>query len=91
MNYLKPAITALKGKYEGPNAGLVLHEFAFFCDKQLQNPDARTDFDRVTKAKGATKKGSRSLPDANQVCERETRSQRKTHERIQDSKTLVRD
>jgi serine-protein kinase ATM len=56
QNYLKPAIAALKGKYKGPDAGLVLHEFAFFCDKQLQNPDARTDFERVTKAKERRKK-----------------------------------
>jgi ataxia telangiectasia mutated family protein len=56
QNYLKPAILALKGKSNGPDAGLVLHEFAFFCDKQLQNPDATTDFERVTKAKERRKK-----------------------------------
>jgi serine-protein kinase ATM len=45
--YLKPAIAELKGQYTGDIAGQVLHEFASFCDKQLQNPDSFEDFTRV--------------------------------------------
>ena len=46
-NYLGPAIAELKGTVKGAEAGQVFHEFASFCDKQLQNPDALEDFKRV--------------------------------------------
>lgn len=45
--YLKPAIAELKGQTTGEVAGQVLHEFASFCDKQLQNTDSLEDFTRV--------------------------------------------
>ena len=48
-NYLKPAITHLKGRNEGQEAGKVFHEFASFCDKQLQNPGNVEDFNRIAK------------------------------------------
>ena len=47
QNYLVPAIGELKGKAEGPEAGRVFHQFAVFCDQQLQNPDSLEDFRRV--------------------------------------------
>ena len=37
----------LRGVAEGPEAGQVFHEFASFCDQQLQNPDSREDFRRI--------------------------------------------
>ncbi|EEH09992.1 ataxia telangiectasia mutated [Histoplasma capsulatum G186AR] len=47
QEYLLPAIKELKGKSEGEEAGRVFHEFAVFCDQQLQNPDSLEDFRRI--------------------------------------------
>lgn len=46
-NYLKPAIKELKGTISGSEAGQVFHEFAAFCDLQLQNPDSLEDLHRI--------------------------------------------
>lgn len=48
-NYLVPAIKELRGSTEGDQAGQVFHEFASFCDKQLQNADNLEDFRRIEK------------------------------------------
>ncbi|KAL8900186.1 MAG: hypothetical protein Q9207_005812 [Kuettlingeria erythrocarpa] len=45
--YLVPAIKELRGVTEGTEAGQVFHEFASFCDQQLQNPDSLEDFERI--------------------------------------------
>lgn len=37
----------MKGVVEGDEAGQVFHEFAFFCDQQLQSTDSLEDFNRV--------------------------------------------
>ena len=47
--YLRPAIEELRGESEGDEAGEVFHEFASFCDKQLQNADGLEDFQRIQK------------------------------------------
>ena len=47
--YLIPAIKELHGASEGDEAGQVYHEFASFCDQQLQNADGLEDFQRITK------------------------------------------
>ncbi|WEW61049.1 Serine/threonine-protein kinase tel1 [Emydomyces testavorans] len=47
QNYLTPAITELKGRQDGEEAGLAFHEFAAFCDQQLQNPEMLEDFKRI--------------------------------------------
>ena len=47
QNYLKPALTELKGKTEGKEAGKVFHQFAIFCDQQLQDPDSIEDLERL--------------------------------------------
>ncbi|KAL8703539.1 MAG: hypothetical protein Q9201_003296 [Fulgogasparrea decipioides] len=47
--YLVPAIQGLRGITEGTEAGKVFHEFASFCDQQLQNPDGLEDFERLQK------------------------------------------
>lgn len=47
--YLRPAIKELRGESEGDEAGVVFHEFASFCDKQLQNADGLEDFQRIQK------------------------------------------
>ena len=44
-----PAIKELKGSMDGDQAGQVFHEFASFCDKQLQNADNLEDFRRIEK------------------------------------------
>ena len=46
-NYLTPAIKELRGVSEGDEAGQVFHEFAAFCDQQLQNSDNLEDFKRI--------------------------------------------
>jgi ataxia telangiectasia mutated family protein len=47
LDYLEPAIRELRGQKQGPGPGQVFHEFAFFCDKQLQSPDAAEDMERI--------------------------------------------
>ncbi|KAF7570348.1 TEL1 Phosphatidylinositol kinase and protein kinase of the PI-3 kinase family [Pyrenophora tritici-repentis] len=46
-DYLEPAILELKGQHQGSGPGQVFHEFALFCDKQLQSPEAAEDMDRI--------------------------------------------
>jgi ataxia telangiectasia mutated family protein len=45
--YLIPAIGELRGKSEGAEAGRVFHNFAVFCDMQLQNAEDKEEFARV--------------------------------------------
>ncbi|KAF2797348.1 hypothetical protein K505DRAFT_269659 [Melanomma pulvis-pyrius CBS 109.77] len=47
QEYLEPAIQALKGQSQGSGPGQVFHEFALFCDKQLQNLEAAEDLARI--------------------------------------------
>jgi ataxia telangiectasia mutated family protein len=46
-DYLEPAIRELKGQTQGIDPGQVFHEFALFCDKQLLNPEAAEDLERI--------------------------------------------
>lgn len=48
-NYLKPALNELKGKNDGSEAGQVYHQFAAFCDQQLQDADGLEDLERLKK------------------------------------------
>lgn len=45
--YLKPALKDLRGRSEGSDAGQVYHQFAVFCDQQLQDPDGLEDLERL--------------------------------------------
>ncbi|KAI0382871.1 hypothetical protein F5Y04DRAFT_44982 [Hypomontagnella monticulosa] len=45
--YLQPALRELKGKTDSREAGKVYHQFAMFCDEQLQNPDGLEDLARL--------------------------------------------
>ncbi|CAK7263391.1 Serine/threonine-protein kinase tel1 [Sporothrix epigloea] len=45
--YLEPALHELKGCNESKEAGAVFHQFAMFCDEQLQNPDSLQDLARL--------------------------------------------
>uniref|UniRef100_A0A4E9DXT2 Serine/threonine-protein kinase Tel1 n=1 Tax=Gibberella zeae TaxID=5518 RepID=A0A4E9DXT2_GIBZA len=52
-NYLEPALKELKGKGQGRQAGSVFHQFAMFCDQQLQDPDGLEDLARLQSLKKA--------------------------------------
>jgi ataxia telangiectasia mutated family protein len=45
--YLLPALKELKGRNKGSEAGQVFHQFAVFCDQQLQDPDNLEDLERL--------------------------------------------
>jgi serine-protein kinase ATM len=45
--YLEPALKELRGSSSGKEAGQVYHQFARFCDEQLQNPDSLKDLERL--------------------------------------------
>ena len=47
IRYLAEAIKSLKNVTEGDEAGQVFHEYAHFCDQQLQNADNLEDFERI--------------------------------------------
>ncbi|KUJ09924.1 phosphatidylinositol 3 [Mollisia scopiformis] len=47
--YLAPALAELKGTSHGSEAGQVFHQFAVFCDEQLQDPDGLEDLARLEK------------------------------------------
>ncbi|CAM1502943.1 Fc.00g077190.m01.CDS01 [Cosmosporella sp. VM-42] len=49
--YLEPALKELKGKGQGREAGQVFHQFAMFCDEQLQDPDGLEDLTRLQNLK----------------------------------------
>ncbi|KAK3322301.1 hypothetical protein B0H66DRAFT_619840 [Apodospora peruviana] len=49
--YLEPALKELRGKNEGKEAGQVFHQFAMFCDEQLQSPDGLEDLARLQSLK----------------------------------------
>ncbi|KAF5017968.1 hypothetical protein F66182_10077 [Fusarium sp. NRRL 66182] len=51
--YLEPALKELKGKGQGRQAGSVFHQFAMFCDQQLQDPDGLEDLTRLQNLKKA--------------------------------------
>jgi len=48
-SYLQPAFDELHGKTSGSEAGRVFHNFAAFCDMQLQDSDNLDDFTRISK------------------------------------------
>lgn len=52
-NYLEPALKELKGKGQGRQAAAVFHQFAMFCDQQLQDPDGLEDLKRLQSLKKA--------------------------------------
>ena len=49
--YLEPALKELKGTADGKDAGLVYHQFAIFCDGQLQDPAGLEDLRRLQSLK----------------------------------------
>lgn len=59
--YLKPAIEQLKQGTSGSEAGRVFHEFASFCDNQLQNSGNVEDFDRLQNLRDSKREEMRQL------------------------------
>ncbi|EHK45728.1 hypothetical protein TRIATDRAFT_152582 [Trichoderma atroviride IMI 206040] len=49
--YLEPALKDLRGNVEAKGAGLVFHQFAVFCDEQLQDQDSLEDLKRLQSLK----------------------------------------
>lgn len=47
--YLLPALSELKNRTTGSEAGKVFHQFAAFCDQQLSDPDTLEDLKRLRK------------------------------------------
>ncbi|KAL5377435.1 hypothetical protein DPSP01_009773 [Paraphaeosphaeria sporulosa] len=79
QNYLKPAIRELKGQIQGPDPGQVFHEFALFCDKQLQSPEAAADRDR---AKSIMDRRAQEIQDFERLIRQEQSKQtRETYKR----------
>lgn len=62
-NYLKPAVAELKNNKLGAEASDVFHEFASFCDAQLQNSDSREEFLRTQKTRDRRKAEMEAYPD----------------------------
>lgn len=50
-SYLEPALKELRGRSEGKEAGKVFHQFAMFCDQQLQDSDNLEDLARLQSLK----------------------------------------
>ncbi|KAF2138836.1 uncharacterized protein K452DRAFT_320941 [Aplosporella prunicola CBS 121167] len=46
-HYMEPAIRELKSQQTGRQAGQVFHQFAAFCDKQLQSQETIDDMNRM--------------------------------------------
>ncbi|KAG0649001.1 Telomere length regulation 1, partial [Hyphodiscus hymeniophilus] len=60
-NYLKPALHELKGKSQGVEAGQVYHQFAVFCDQQLQDADGLEELERLKRMKKTKEDDIRDL------------------------------
>lgn len=70
--YLKPAISALNKDTTGFVAGRVYHNFAAYCDKQLQDSAEKDEFDRVTRVR------NRKLQEVEQLTEMVREADKKT-------------
>ncbi|KAI9837294.1 MAG: hypothetical protein M1819_000368 [Sarea resinae] len=72
-HYLSPAIQELKGVSQGAEAGQVFHEFASFCDQQLQNQDNLEDFQRI---QGLRQRKEAEVRDLEKMIKKSTSSSR---------------
>ncbi|KAH7343071.1 serine/threonine-protein kinase-like protein tel1 [Rhexocercosporidium sp. MPI-PUGE-AT-0058] len=67
--YLRPALRELKGRKDGHVAGQVFHQFAKFCDQQLQDPNSIEDLERLEQL---TKNKQNDVNELEKLCERAT-------------------
>ncbi|KAK2744363.1 Serine/threonine-protein kinase tel1 [Myotisia sp. PD_48] len=79
QNYLVPSIKELKSEHDGEEAGLVFHQFATFCDQQLQNPDLREDFVRLEQLRSRKLNEVASLEELMRTAEGKTKEQLRIH------------
>ncbi|KMQ44373.1 hypothetical protein HL42_4993 [Trichophyton rubrum] len=79
QSYLAPSIKELKGEYTGGEAGLVFHQFATFCDQQLQNPDTLEDFVRLEHLRTRKLKEVADLEEMMKTSDGKTKDQLRTH------------
>lgn len=75
-NYLLPAIKALGGTTIGSMAGRVYHNFAAFCDEQLQDSVGKDDFERIEKIR------NRKLQEVNDLADMYKKSEGKARETL---------
>lgn len=74
-----PAIQELKGNSDGFEAGRVFHEFAAFCDRQLQNADGLEDFRRIEQLRHRKEKEVIDLEQMMKTVEGKERDQLRIH------------
>lgn len=74
-----PAIKELRGSSDGEEAGRVFHEFATFCDQQLQNVDGLEDFTRIEQLRDRKEKELMDLERMMKAAEGKEREQLKIH------------
>ncbi|EFR04627.1 ataxia telangiectasia mutated [Nannizzia gypsea CBS 118893] len=79
QSYLVPSIKELKGENTGKEAGLVFHQFATFCDQQLQNPDTLEDFVRLERLRSRKLKEVTDLEDMMKTSDGKTKDQLRSH------------
>lgn len=75
-HYLEPALKELRGTSDGKDAGMVFHQFAMFCDEQLQDPDGLEDLARLQslrQAKSEEVAGLKSLVSSTKDTQLRTR------------------
>ncbi|KAI9775556.1 MAG: Serine/threonine-protein kinase tel1 [Geoglossum umbratile] len=77
--YLLPAVKELKGTIEGTEAGQVFHEFASFCDQQLQNQDNLEDFQRIQKLRQRKEAEVQDLEKMMKAGSAQTKDQLRNH------------
>ncbi|EEP80156.1 conserved hypothetical protein [Uncinocarpus reesii 1704] len=75
QDYLSPAIRELKGHLDGEEAGLAFHEFAAFCDQQLQNSDMLEDFKRIEQIRHRKEKEVQDLEQMMKAAQGKERDQ----------------
>jgi serine-protein kinase ATM len=78
---LVPAIKELNGRSQGSEAGRVFHDFAAFCDLQLQNPDDEDDFRRIETIRHRKEKEIQDLQRMIEQADRKMRTQLEQHQR----------
>jgi len=76
---LVPAIKELNGCSQGSEAGRVFHDFAAFCDLQLQNADDKDDFHRIETIRHRKEKEIVDLQRMIEQADRKTRPQLEQH------------
>lgn len=79
QEYLNPAMKELRGRTDGIEAGQVYHEFAAFCDQQLQNPDGLEDFRRIEQLRHRKEKEVIDLDNMMESAEGREKNQLRIH------------